>query len=1113
MADNKRKRRSLRIFYPRSSTPDAVPIPSPVPSPVETRSLDKSESSPLIEDNSSPRLRPRVLTKPHRHSVFGSLRSLQSFDEEEKILTKSDSKASSLQSDVDSPVTARGLFGDYVKKAAEVQVTSTSVFRKRTQYVVLTESHLIRFKSQSKASEMFPIIPSSGRGSLPRAAMSSIGSYSEIQSSSTYADITQGVPLDEIVAVYKIEDGRPYFTIEISHLDERGKRGASLQLNLNGPNDAEAWMTAIRENAAIRRARHAFVYHQSTLDYLARALEKDRDYDPQHFRVFKVTQRQPVRPASRMQSDDLSKSSSNVCYLVIGLNKVHFVPLPKTSGRSSSTSLSELDSPSSFGVTSLSSVRIHARDDQFDLYFRPPLRQPYLAALASYDAQQIALWLRFASEYLRPGWTVQPFHFQVPPGVEDLMDPPTFPNEDNDCFDRTLIAFCASLDVDTSRIYYSVDYHCEDAPCFRLLQPQSGSAYSAMELLAVFRALRYNESFSSISFAHINLCSLRNLYDPFGGDEDNTCTRSGHIVELPGQADLSVLQQEIRALALKSRKLRRLDFSYAMPQVSGVKVNCGIPEALTPLCKKSVTNVDWITLTGIRLSDGDLDYLVDAASERQCHLRALEVGECGLSVHDVDVLLSTMAIHDGTLEVIDISGVQGRFSPELFQGIIGAFTRIRKLNLTRDQYTAGPEPIIAPEILLSWRLESLYLNGTPLNEQSIDTISTYLASSKSDLLRELSVNQCGLTGKDIAVFFRSLARDSGMARNLHISASENRLGVGSSMLCRCIAQNYAPTSITMRMFSFEKEYHFKELVSALTKNTTVRSLDISQASLPYDAGIETCEALKEMFARNQTLEELDISGDVAHLDVARFGIGLNVALQGLEKNRALKMLRIEHQNLGLQGASTLANVIEKNMCLQEIHCDHNDINLQSFTVLVNALQNNNTLFFLPSQDADRAKSMHKVKEEFEALERAGEPKSPRTTTLKKGMAVITQKTPKHRRQGSAMSAQSNHSFSEQDVTATMLALEEKWNFQVARLQQYLQRNYQLASGVTWEEYERRSEKEHNTRPNTAESLARMLAQVNFDNHIERTESPVSIMDEKNVGGRGGGAMIFSLPED
>ena len=1112
MADKKR-RRSLRIFYPRADTPDSDVAFSSSPSPTETRTQTQTDGTGGLGDGPSPRIRPRVLTKPlNRSSVFGSFRSLHSLDEDEKALAKSDSKSSSLQGDGESP--ARGIFGNHVKRAAELQITGTSIFKKRTQYMVLTESHLIRFKSQAKAAEMFPIIPQAAKNSLPRNALSSIGSYSEMQHSA-YMDITQGIPLSEVVAVNKVEDGRPYFTIEVSSLDEQGRRASALQLCLNSPKEAENWSTAIREHASQQRAQHAFQYHQKTLEYLARILEKGRDYDPQHFRVFKVVQRLPVRPAGKQLSDELSKITSSVCYLVIGVNRVHLIPIQKTPGRSSTTPLSEHDLPTSFGITSLTSIIVPDRDDSFDLYFRIALKQPYIASLASHEAIQIALWLRYASEYVRPEWTVQQFVFHVPTGVEDQMEPPQFPSEDNACFDRTLIAFCAAFGADTSRIYYSVDYECEDAPCFKLL-PSAGYPYSVMELLAVFRALRYNESFASISFANVDLGVLRNTYDPFADGEDSLCTRSGVILDIPDHSNLSVLAQELRALALKSRKLRRFDFTNSLKMAPGK--SSGIPEALTPLCKKSHTNVDWITLNGIRLSDSDVDFLVDAASERQCHLRALEVGECGLSVHDVDVLLSTLGIHDNTMEVLNISGTQGRFSPELFQRAIGAFSRIRRLNLTRVQRTAGPEPLISPEILLSWRLEALHLNGTTLNEQSVDTISAYLASSKSDLLRELHVNQCGLTGKDLAIFFQSMSRQPGVARNMHVSASENRLGIGSALLCKSIATNQCPVSITMRMVDFEKEYQFRELVSALAQNYTIRRLDISQPSLPYDASIETCEALKDMFATNSTLEELDISGDVGHLDATRFGIGLNIALTGLEMNSALKLLRIEHQNLGLQGANTLAGVIENNRVLVEVHCEHNDINLQSFTVLIDALRKNKTLLYMSDHAGDRTRCLEKVKGEFETLEKQDEPKSPQAGMLKKSFHAVTQKNIRHRRQSSTMSTQSTNSFTQQDVDDTLRTLTERWNTQTARLQQYLQRNYQLASGLDCVDLDARSES--TTRPATADSLARMLAQVDFDSKAgtsndifgDTVDSPISMDQKSRHSMTEKRTMLFTLPE-
>ncbi|KAK5673839.1 hypothetical protein LTS12_029696, partial [Elasticomyces elasticus] len=298
---------------------------------------------------------------------------------------------------------------------------------------------------------------------------------------------------------------------------------------------------------------------------------------------------------------------------------------------------------------------------------------------------------------------------------------------------------------------------CEDAPCFKLLPPASPKRekYSALELIAVLRALRYNESFRSISFNRVSLDALQGVRDIHGVDKDARLSRVGSPVNIPGQENLSVLSQEIRALALKSSWLQRLDFSYSLSRTPQSNTEshdpgCGIPEAIFPVCRRELTNVDWVVLNGIKLGDSDLDYLVDAASQRGSHMRALEVGNCGLSVHDVDLLLSTIVAQDATLEAIDISGVQGRLNPDVLQQYIGYFRQIRKINLSRISRTSGPDPLITADTLFHWRLEELSLSRTPVNTETVDAIATYLASEESHNLRVLRLDQCGLNGQDVA---------------------------------------------------------------------------------------------------------------------------------------------------------------------------------------------------------------------------------------------------------------------------------------------------------------------------------------------------------------------------
>lgn len=743
-----------------------------------------------------------------------------------------------------------------------------------------------------------------------------------------------------------------------------------------------------------------------------------------------------------------------------------------------------------------------------------PLRDPFSVVLASVHAGDIALWIRQLCEFLRPLWLRQPFDYIVPRELdnEDLFPPPDL-SEDYGCFDRTLIAYSAAYDVDTSNIRYMIDHECEDAPCFKLLPPASPTEqrYSALELLAVLRALRYNESFRSISFSGVNLDVLQGVHDPYGPDRDAQQTRAGTPIKVAGQDSLSVLSQEIRALALKSKALRRLDFSCCLTRTPVVSSDdgtrdpgCGIPEAIFPILRRQLTNVDWVVLNGIRLGESDVDYLVDAASQKTSHFRALEVSDCGLSVHDLDLVLSTLTAQENTLEAINISGAQGRLSPEVLQQQIGHFSHMRKIDLSRISRTSGSEPLIPPETLMNWRLEELSLSQTTINEQTIDAIAAYLASDKSRSLRDLRLDQCGLTGEDVAVLLRSMDPGSGKPSSLHLHISENRLDTGCSALFEAIARSQTPTHITMRMVDFKKEEHFRQLIEALRTNKTLKYLDISKASLPYDAGPETCKALQLMFEENDTLEELDLSADCAHLDVARFGIGLNEALTGLKKNRSLRVLRIENQKLGLQGANTLASVLEENNTLREVYCENNDLNLQSFTVLVNGLQRNRSILHLPSMDRDRELSLERVRREFEnrdyshsqgsSLRRSihnaingGHPaggnklvKHPPTPTQPYGPCPT-----------SPSLASTNPSYQvNSDVQEILLALNQRWDLEVARLRRYLFRNYNIAHGLDQPvegSYREVDDAGSDGRPDTAASLTTMLERMKLDLTVSANE--------------------------
>jgi hypothetical protein len=310
-------------------------------------------------------------------------------------------------------------------------------------------------------------------------------------------------------------------------------------------------------------------------------------------------------------------------------------------------------------------------------------------------------------------------------------------------------------------------------------------------------------------------------------------------------------------------------------------------------------------------------------------------------------------------------------------------------------------------------------------------------SDMSDSLRILEMEQCNLTGSHVALLMRSMTRVPGEARNLQLHVSANRLEKGVGEIVKAIEENHTPSHLIVRMIEFAKEDHFKQLLEALRTNTTIRSLDISKASLPYDAGPETCDALRLLFAENTTLEELDISGEHAHLEVARFGIGLNQALTGLKNNKALKILRIEYQNLGLEGANTLSSVLEENTCLTHIHCEHNDINLQGFTTLVNAIAKNFSILELPFFRDDQGQSMKRMSASMKQYRRTSSNSSGDhvKSSMRRTLTAFGVAKPQ------------KQEVTPQDLDAVVRVLGEKWEIEINRLAMFLDRNQNIAAGI------------------------------------------------------------------
>lgn len=109
-----------------------------------------------------------------------------------------------------------------------------------------------------------------------------------------------------------------------------------------------------------------------------------------------------------------------------------------------------------------------------------------------------------------------PQHFQQIIFDVKGLPPPLQLTSGNDLggVERSLQAYCAAYHAEMP--LWTVEWHTSSTPTFRLL-PLPDSLYSPAQLMAVFRALRYNSFFKAISFKDVDLTPLssRKDYSPY----------------------------------------------------------------------------------------------------------------------------------------------------------------------------------------------------------------------------------------------------------------------------------------------------------------------------------------------------------------------------------------------------------------------------------------------------------------------------------------------------------------------------------------------------------------------------------------------------------------------
>lgn len=249
---------------------------------------------------------------------------------------------------------------DDKRKPADGQVayhsevlTHVTIWKKVTEYLVLTDLGIYRCPNRKRAAVVFPEIAMSRLHHSRTNSSRSSGSH-EIQtprsSEGSWDLLATGtrIDLEDVFAVYNLYDTKPSFAVALHWLDPVDQRPHLYTFQLPDPDVKDTWISLISQHSRTARA-----YPEIRSIWL-----EDPDLLESEAKVFRVV-RNVIHSLDGQGSDDsIEKPSPQLEYLVLGENKIHFAPVGQQINHKS------------YGLAAITSIEVFGNDDRFRLTTR-----------------------------------------------------------------------------------------------------------------------------------------------------------------------------------------------------------------------------------------------------------------------------------------------------------------------------------------------------------------------------------------------------------------------------------------------------------------------------------------------------------------------------------------------------------------------------------------------------------------------------------------------------------------------------------------------------------------------------------------------------------------------
>ncbi|KAK3900850.1 hypothetical protein C8A05DRAFT_16886 [Staphylotrichum tortipilum] len=821
--------------------------------------------------------------------------------------------------------------------------TESVLLKIKAPYLVVTTNYLVKTKSRADAAALFPELATGGvspdaNGSAPEPMLV--------------------IPTEAVVSVFAAESPRPASGIEVWWKNPLA--GSSLcrsDVFFANPTDRNEQLHHItRAMRANTQDDDSPGRPSQTVEALLRktaeAEEPKLDRKPD---IFPVVPRGNTRREYMPKIEDATKKPQEgpALYLVVGTYLCHLVEIQQGKGGK------PVCRHKTYGMVALESFRgewiLH--EERFNITFRDPFKPPVTLELASRDYRAIIRAFGIADRFLKPAWpqlwqSMEIFH------VSGLKEPQYLvPKEDFGSFKRTLDAYLAAYRC--ADLEWVINWRTRYAPEFRLLPPAKGGQYAPLQLLAVLRALRYNDYFNSLSFRDVDLSVLYGLEDSTPRRVNvaylsRTCVALGPD-EIETLRTSPALHQEFHALAFCSETIRQIDLGNCSRSLASRLEKQGGQvsslQFLTPilsLLRSGITKCNRLIVDNNVLPRADVDDLAETMMSGA--IQALDVSNCGLDDTSLrDMIVAPLTEYPGLLQALSISGNPGRLPAHVLPGLLECLLEIRELNLSGSiQAESYVEHSLLPFEVLECmeRLEVLDISGYKLDEETFLSLERFLdyrawrhAQDHPLRFHTLHLNNCHITGALAARLFHAI----GPAHALHLSLNSNPLETSLPHLTAAMALPLGPSSLSLEMLDLRHEQSYLSLLTSLTPSQHLTRLSLAGTSPPHSSSRSPLPATLHAFlAENRSITHLNLSSfssrlsdDDGHLPAA----ALASALAGLEENTTLTHLRLRNQRYFHAAAGALGNALRTNSTLRSVNCTGvGGLNLTSLSFLVQCLK-------------------------------------------------------------------------------------------------------------------------------------------------------------------------------